>query len=96
MGERRGLLEVGLHFESRNKELNTTLLTGMRKHMIEVKATLGTQWEAEPWDKGWTKVYETIPYEPFSTDLLDRVGGRLARAMTVLTPIWDEIQRDKP
>lgn len=93
LGERRGLLEIGLHFESRNRETNVALLNGFRQHMIEVKATLGTQWEAEPWDKGWTKVYETIPAEPFSADLLDRVSDRLARTMTVLTPIWDEVQK---
>ena len=57
--------------------------------MVEVKAALGPQWEAEPWDKGWTKVYETVPYEPFSTEVLETVARRLARAMTVLQPIWD-------
>ena len=91
MGERRGVLEIGLHFESRNRVVNERLLRGFFDHMIGIKATLGEQWEAEYWDKGWTKVYETVPYEPFSTDLLDRVAGRLGRAMTVLSPIWDEV-----
>jgi hypothetical protein len=92
-GERRGLLEIGLHFESRDRALNERLLRGFLRHMIEVKATLGEQWEAEFWDKGWTKVYETIPYEPFSADLLDRVSRRLAQAMVVLTPIFEDVAR---
>ena len=91
LGERRGLIEIGLHFESKDRAVNERLLRGFFGYMIEIKATLGEQWEAEYWDKGWTKVYETIPHEPFSPGLLDKVGGRLARAMTVLSPIWDEV-----
>lgn len=92
MGERRGILEIGLHFESKDREENEALLRGFCGHMIEVKAKLGAPWEAEHWDHGWTKVYETIPYEPFSTDLLARVSKRLAKAMTVIQPIWEGLE----
>jgi hypothetical protein len=92
MGERRGVLEIGLHFESKEHAVNEALLRGFCLHMIEVKAKLGAGWEAEQWDKGWTKVYETIPYEPFSTDLLARVGKRLGRAITIMQPIWDGLK----
>jgi hypothetical protein len=91
LGERRGLLEIGLHFESRNSATNAALLDGFLLNMVEVKATLGPQWEAEPWDKGWTKVYETLPWEPFSTDTLAATAKRLAEAMGVLQPIWDSL-----
>ena len=91
MGERRGVLEIGLHFESREREVNEALLRGFCEHMIEIKVQLGPGWEAEHWDKGWTKVYETVPYEPFSTDLLERVSKRLGRAMTVLNPFFDDL-----
>ena len=89
MGERRGLLEIGLHFESKNRDENIALLKYFSRYMIEIKSHLGSQWEAEMWDKGWTKVYETIPHEPFNHDRLESVAKRLARAMTVLQPIWD-------
>jgi hypothetical protein len=95
MGERRGVLEIGLHFESKDRAANEALLRSFFPHMIEVKVALGPGWEAEYWDKGWTKVYETVPYEPFSVDLLDSVSRRLARAITVLTPILDDIQKAK-
>lgn len=89
LGEARGRLELGLHFESRDHEINTALLNGFSRRMVEVKATLGPQWEAEQWDRGWTKVYETVPYEPFSDETLEAIAARLARAMSVLQPIWD-------
>lgn len=91
LGERRGRLEIGLHFESRERLENLALLRGFSARMVAVKAALGAQWEAEAWDRGWTKVYETVPYEPFSDQLLERVARRLARAMTVLQPIWEAL-----
>ena len=91
MGEARGKLELGLHFESRDHAVNAALLDGFARCMVEVKATLGPQWEAEQWDRGWAKVYEVLPYEPFSDETLQSVAARLARAMTVLQPIWDSL-----
>lgn len=89
------MLEIGLHFESRDQAENETLLRGFDRRMVEVKAALGPQWEAEMWDKGWTKIYETVPYEPFSNKLLETISKRLARAMMVLQPIWEEVQPRK-
>lgn len=89
MGERRGILELGLHFESKEAAQNTALLKHFSQHLIEVKVKLGAGWEAEQWDKGWTKVYETIPYEPFSHELLDQVAKRLAKTLVVLEEIWE-------
>ena len=91
MGEQRGKVELGLHFESRDHAENARLLAGFSRHMVEVKATLGPQWEAEPWDRGWTKVYEVLPWQGWSTTLLADTAQRLARAITVLQPIWDEV-----
>ena len=91
LGERRGRIEIGLHFESRDRARNAALLAGFSRRMVEVKAALGPQWEAEPWDRGWTKVYETVPYEPFSDEVLESIAARLARAITVLQPIWDDL-----
>ncbi len=95
LGERRGRLEIGLHCESRDRALNAYLLEGMLGHLFEVKAELGPSFEAEPWDKGWTKVYETIPLEPFSADYLDRVAARTAQVITVLEPIRVHIQKSE-
>jgi len=96
LGERRNQLEIGLHFESRDRNRNVALLRGFSQRMVAVKAALGPQWEAEHWDRGWTKVYETVPYEPFSTEVLDVIARRLARAMIVLQPLWEEIEIRRP
>lgn len=92
-GERRGILEIGLHFESRNPDENARLLRGFVQHLFEIKADLGDQIEAEMWDKGWTKVYETIPLESMTDDYLERVAERLAKMIGVLQPILDQLLR---
>jgi hypothetical protein len=93
-GERRGILEIGLHFESRNPDENAHLLNGFMQHLFEIKAELGDQVEAEMWDKGWTKVYETIPLETMNEAYLNRVAERLARMIGVLQPILEKVARD--
>ena len=91
LGERRGVLEIGLHFESRNPAVNARLLDGFMRHLFEIKTELGESIEAERWDKGWTKVYETIPLETFDEAYVDRVAGRLAQVIVVLQPILDHL-----
>ncbi len=93
LGERRGRLEIGLHFEAREADLNARLLDGMLAHLFEIKAELGPSFEAEPWDKGWTKVYETILLDKFSPDYLERVAARVAQVIGVLEPIRRDVQR---
>ena len=95
MGVQRGpagvaMLELGLHFESRDRAVNAMLLAAFDRRMIEVKRALGCQWEAEPWDRGWAKVYETFPREALEEEYVERIAGRLAAAIRLLQPIVDE------
>jgi hypothetical protein len=95
-GERRGLLEVGLHFESRNPLENERYLRGLARYLTEIKAQLGFQWEAEQWTKSWTKIYQVVKYEPFSDVYLDTIASRLAQAVTVLQPMFEETRATAP
>jgi hypothetical protein len=91
LGVKRGELEIGLHFESRNSAVNARLLDGMARYLIEIKAELGDGFEAEMWDRGWTKVYETIPMETFDEAYVDRVAARLAQVIVLMQSILEEI-----
>src|SRR5260370_15576408 len=55
LGQTRGKLELGLHFESRNHDANLALLQGISCRIVQVKATLRPQREAEQWDRRRTK-----------------------------------------
>ncbi len=95
-GEHRGQVEIGLHFESRDPAENARLLHGFERHLIEVKARLGERWEAEQWTKSWTKVYAVVKYEPFTETYLEDIAARLAEAMVVLHPMFEDIYKSKP
>jgi len=87
---RRNLLELGLHFEHRNRSVNARLLEHFDAHAVAIKAELGEGVEVEPWDKGWAKVYETLPLEPFEQPYLEQVARRLAQLIAFLQPILDK------
>ena len=46
LGAKRGQLEIGLHFESRNSAANEQLLNGFMQHLFEIKAELGDSFAA--------------------------------------------------
>jgi len=81
-------LEVGLHFESKDHVLNERLLAGFNHYLFEVREALGDEWFAEPWDRGWTKIYTAYSYQTMDDDLLEMTAQRLASAITVMEPIY--------
>jgi hypothetical protein len=91
-GERRGQLEIGLHFESRAPQENEHYLHGFERYLTEIKAQLGFQWEAEQWTKSWTKVYRVVKYEPFSDAFLGAIAAHLSQAISVLQPMFEELR----
>lgn len=91
---RRDGWELGFHCEARDKHLNRVLLDGFRRHLFEIKDTLGDSIEAEMWDRGWTKIYEVYPEAELTTDYQLEIGCRLVEIITCLHPIYVE-QRSK-
>ncbi len=85
-------LELGLHFESRSAADNQGLLRGFAGHLLELKHELGEGVEAEPWDRGWTKVYDTIPLLPYDAGYLDQVARRLAEIIQVMHPLYRSLR----
>jgi hypothetical protein len=54
-----GRLEIGLHFEG-TADANRRAFDYFRVRMVAVKALLARA-ELEPWDRGWSRLYETLP-----------------------------------
>jgi len=84
--------ELGFHCESRDKRLNRFLLDGFRRHLFEIKDTLGDNIEAEMWDRGWTKIYEIYPDGSLTTDYQRLVGQRLAEIIRCLHPFYVDLR----
>ncbi|PZR95347.1 MAG: hypothetical protein DLM67_11080 [Candidatus Nephthysia bennettiae] len=83
-----GRLEVGLHFEG-ERELNAAAHVFFRGRIVEIKRALPRA-ELEPWDRGWARLYETVPAPELSDRSLGLAVERLTAYVTVLQPMLTE------
>ena len=88
-----GRLEIGLHFEA-TAETNQAALEYFRARMVEVKAGLPRA-ELEPWDRGWTRLYETLPAARLDERVLDGAVDCMAGYVVTLQPMVDEFWRGR-
>ena len=80
-----GRLEIGFHFEGR-PEANQEAFDYFRDRMVEVKARLPHA-ELEPWDRGWTRLYETVAAPQLDEAVLRVAIERLDAYITTLQPM---------
>lgn len=82
-------VEIGLHFESRNRELNTYWLQQLSRHLFEIRDAMQSDIVAEQWDRGWTKIYETHAGEELTTEDQVLAAKRLALLIQTVQPIYE-------
>ena|SRR6516164_8852212 len=87
-----GRLEVGLHFES-SSVLNDAAFDFFRARMVEVKASLSRA-ELEPWDRGWSRLYETLSAPRLDEDVLWRTVDCLAVYVSTLQPMVEQFWKE--
>lgn len=90
-----GRIEIGLHFEGQ-REFSYRWAEVMAARMPEVQARLGPRVELEEWTPSWTRIHQTIPYDPLSEPLAGEVARLLAETITVLQPIAEEERANVP
>jgi hypothetical protein len=82
--------ELGLHFETRDPRRNQRLLEYVADELPFLKEVLGTGLEAEPWDKGWTRVYLTRPLTRLDPDEQADLATVFAELIETLEPLRRE------
>ena len=88
-----GRLEIGLHFEG-SREQNQEAFDFFRAHVLEIKAQLPRA-ELEPWDRGWTRLYETLPAAQLDEGVLDSAVDCMAAYIVALQPLLDSWLEDQ-
>jgi hypothetical protein len=88
-------IEIGLHFEG-ERQFSYRWAEVMAARMPEIQARLGPQVELEEWTPSWTRIHQTIPYDPLNESLADEAARRLAETITVLQPIVEEERSNVP
>lgn len=87
------MLEIGLHFETRNPALNQRLLEAFFPYILEIRAALGDQVVAETWDRGWAKIYEASLSEALTIDQQTATAERLAQFIAIVQPIYQHLHK---
>ncbi|GAC1504480.1 MAG: hypothetical protein NVS1B3_01320 [Candidatus Dormibacteraceae bacterium] len=87
-----GRLEIGLHFEA-SREENQAAFDYFRVRMIAIKAQLPRA-ELEPWDRGWCRLYETLPATQLDDSALQVAVERLSAYIVALQPLLDSFMKD--
>jgi hypothetical protein len=87
-----GRLEIGLHFEGSPAE-NQAAFEYFRARMIEIKAGLPRA-ELEPWDRGWSRLYETLPAVQLDDDVLNSAVALMTAYIVTLQPLLDSFAKD--
>jgi hypothetical protein len=80
-----GRLEIGLHFEG-SREENQEAFDFFRAHVLEVKSQLPRA-ELEPWDRGWSRLYETLSAPQLDEGVLDGAVDCLSAYIVTLQPL---------
>lgn len=88
-----GRLEVGLHFEASAEE-NKAAFDFFRVRMVEVKASLPRA-ELEPWDRGWSRLYETLPAARLDDIVLNHTVECMTDYIVNLQPLLDQFLRSR-
>jgi len=91
---RLGRLEIGLHFEKRDRAFNERMFLFFDRHIIEIKAQLGKSIELERWDRGWSRIFESIPLPSFNETFLETVSTSLAKMIPLLQPLCERALLD--
>ena len=87
-----GRLEIGLHFEG-TRAFNDSAFAYFRSRMIEVKAMLPRA-ELEPWDRGWSRLYETVPAARLDERAQAAATDLMARYIESLQPMVERFLED--
>jgi hypothetical protein len=87
-----GRLEIGLHFEG-SREENQEAFDFFRAHVLEVKSQLPRA-ELEPWERGWSRLYETLSAPQLDEEVLDGAVDCMSTYIVTLQPLLDSWLKD--
>lgn len=87
---KRGIVEVGLHFES-DADRNAQYLAALSRCFEEIAAALGPDVEPEQWTESWTRVHTTLPLQALEEPFALEVAERMAAFIRTLQPMVSEL-----
>jgi hypothetical protein len=82
-------LEIGFHMEA-DMASNASLYDYLEDELLWLKAQLGPCIELERWDRGWCRLYRTLPLGALTPSLLETTCAYLALLVQSVEPLCRE------
>ena len=83
---KRGIIEVGLHFEA-DTITNQKYLEALSQHFTEIQTSLGAEIEPEQWTESWTRIHLTMGFQTLNKNLAIKIATKITKMIAVLQPL---------
>ena len=91
-----GRLEIGLHFESADRDRNYHAAELLAARAPEIVAAAGVDYELEEWTAQWTRLHRAFAAPALTAELAADAANRAASLITAMEPIVRDLRlRDR-
>lgn len=84
-------LEIGLHFESTDRDRNYAAAEELAARAPEVVARIGPEYELEEWTKTWTRLHRSFTAPSLTEELAASAASHAVALMRGMEPLLDEL-----
>jgi hypothetical protein len=85
-------LEIGLHFESPDRDRNYAAAELLASRAPEIVAAAGPAYELEEWTAQWTRLHRAFPAPALTSELAADAGDRAAALIVAMEPIIKDLR----
>jgi hypothetical protein len=84
-------LEVGLHFETPDRERNYACAAALAARADEVAAAVGPEYELEEWTPAWTRLHHSSAAPSLTPELAEEAAERVVALMRGMWPLLEDV-----
>ena len=84
-------LEIGLHFESPDRDRNYAAAEALADQAPRIVAAVGPEYELEEWTKVWTRLHRSFRAPALTPELAAEAADHAAALIVGMEPIIDRI-----
>jgi hypothetical protein len=84
-------VEIGLHFETADREWNYAAAGALAAHQPDVLAAVGPAFELEEWTSAWTRLHCSIDAPALTPELAEEAAARAADLVLGMEPLVESL-----
>jgi hypothetical protein len=89
--KKTGRIEIGLHFESPDRDANYGAAAALAAHAPQVQAAIGPAYELEEWTQTWTRLHHTTAAPALTSEIADDAAEQAVALIRGMEPIIEAL-----